>query len=132
MIDYIKLLNENNLNFGTIKIVLVIIFILAFIFIICYIFVVSEEIMDIIILLFVLVLLGGTYYARSEIDTKENIAEVAKYNVKSLKNLERNIEIIKEKEPYLEDNETNKILNEFYKPKEQNAEHSEILKELKN
>lgn len=88
--------------------------------------------LDIIILLFVLVLLGGFHYAHSEIDTKENLAKVSKYNVKSLKNLERNIEIIKEKEPYLEENEINKILNEFYKPKEQNNKYSEILKELKN
>ena len=42
------------------------------------------------------------------------------------------IEIIKEKNPYLEESEINKILNEFYKPKEPNAKHSEILKELKN
>lgn len=132
MIDYIKLLNENNLNLGIITIVLVIIFVLAFILVICYIFTVPEEIMDIIILLFVFVLLGGFYYAHSEIDTKENLAKVAKYNVKSLKNLDRNIEIIKEKNPYIEESEINKILNEFYKPKEPNAEHGEILKELKN
>ena len=49
MIDYIKLLNENNLNLGIITIVLVIIFVLAFILVICYIFTVPEEIMDIII-----------------------------------------------------------------------------------
>lgn len=48
MIDYIKLLNENNLNLGIIKIVLVIVFILLFISIICYIFIVSEEILEII------------------------------------------------------------------------------------
>ena len=132
MIDYIKLLNENNLNLGIITIVLGIIFVLAFILVICYIFTVPEEIMDIIILLFVFVLLGGFQYARSEIDAKENLAKVAKYNVKSLKNLDRNIEIIKEKNPYLEESEINKILNEFYKPKEPNAKHSEILKELKN
>lgn len=132
MIDYIKLLNENNLNIGIIAIVLVIIFTLLFISIICYIFIVQEEILEIIFCFFVFVLFAGFYYAHSEIDTKENIAKVAKYNVKSLKNLERNIEIIKEKNPYLEENEINKILNEFYKPKEPNAEHSEILKELKN
>lgn len=74
---------------------------------------------------------GGFYYAHLEIDAKENLAKVAKYNVKSLKNLDRNIEIIKEKNPYLEESEINKILNEFYKPKEPNAKHSEILKELK-
>lgn len=132
MIDYIKLLNENNLNIGIIKIVLVIIFILLFISIICYIFIVSEEILEIIFCFFVFVLFGGFYYAQLEIDTKENLAKVAKYNVKSLKNLDRNIEIIKEKNPYLEESEINKILNEFYKPKEPNVEHGEILKELKN
>lgn len=48
MIDYIKLLNENNLNLGIIAIVLVIIFTLLFISIICYIFIVQEEILEII------------------------------------------------------------------------------------
>ena len=132
MIDYIKLLNENNLNLGIITIVLVIIFILLFISIICYIFIVQEEILEIIFCFFVFVLFAGFYYAHLEIDAKENLAKVAKYNVKSLKNLDRNIEIIKEKNPYLEEGEINKILNEFYKPTEPNAEHSEILKELKN
>lgn len=132
MIDYIKLLNENNLNLGIIAIVLVIIFTLLFISIICYIFIVQEEILEIIFCFFVFVLFAGFYYAHLEIDAKENLAKVAKYNVKSLKNLDRNIEIIKEKNPYLEEGEINKILNEFYKPTEPNAEHSEILKELKN
>lgn len=62
MIDYIKLLNENNLNLGIIKIVLVIVFILLFISIICYIFIVQEEILEIIFCFFVFVLFAGFYY----------------------------------------------------------------------
>ena len=85
MIDYIKLLNENNLNLGIIAIVLVIIFTLLFISIICYIFIVQEEILEIIFCFFVFVLFAGFYYAHSEIDTKENIAKVLQTVAKNYK-----------------------------------------------
>lgn len=65
-------------------------------------------------------------------DTKENLAAVSKYNVKSVKNLGKNIKKITDKFPYAENSRINKILNEFYQPKGNNTENKEILKELEN
>lgn len=65
-------------------------------------------------------------------DTKENLSEVSKYNVKSVKNLGENIKKITDKFPYAENSQINKILNEFYQPKGNDIENKEILKELEN
>lgn len=65
-------------------------------------------------------------------DTKENLAAVSKYNVKSVKNLGKNIKKITDKFPYAENSQINKILNEFYQPKGNDIENKEILKELEN
>lgn len=67
-------------------------------------------------------------------DTKENLAAVSKYNVKSVKNLGKNIKKITDKFPYVENSQINKILNEFYQPKgnDIDIENKEILKELEN
>lgn len=65
-------------------------------------------------------------------DTKENLSEVSKYNVKSVKNLGKNIKKITDKFPYAENSQINKILNEFYQPKGNDIENKEILKELEN
>ena len=134
MIDYIKLLNENDLNNQIIIITLFIVFAIVISFVIYFAFSYSysDSVVDIFFFLITFVLLTGFYYAHFEIDTKENLARVAQYNVKSLKNLENNIEIINEKNPYLEKSEVNKILNEFYNPRGNKIEYSEILKELKN
>ncbi len=133
MIDYIKLLNENDLNKQIIIITLFIVFAIVISFVIYFWFSYSysSSVVDIFLFIIVLVLLSGFHYAHWKIDTKENLARVAKYNVKSLENLRNNIEIINEKNPYLENSEINKILNEFYKPQGNKIEY-EILKELKN
>lgn len=65
-------------------------------------------------------------------DTKENLANVKKYNVKSVKNLGKNIQKITDKFPYIENSQINKILNEFYQPKGNDIENKDILKELEN
>jgi hypothetical protein len=65
-------------------------------------------------------------------DTKENLANVKKYNVKSVKNLGKNIKKITDKYPYIENSQINKILNEFYQPKGNDIENKDILKELEN
>lgn len=65
-------------------------------------------------------------------DTKENLSAVSKYNVKSIKNLGKNIKKITDKFPYAENSRINKILNEFYQPKGNDIENKEILKELEN
>lgn len=65
-------------------------------------------------------------------DTKENLANVEKYNVKSVKNLGKNIKKITDKYPYIENSQINKILNEFYQTKGNNIENKDILKELEN
>lgn len=134
MIDYIKLLNENDLNNQIIIITLFIVFgiVISFAIYFAFSYSYSDSVVDIFFFLIVFVLLTGFYYAHLKIDTKENLARVAKYNVKSLENLRNNIEIINEKNPYLENSEINKILNEFYKPQGNKIEYSELLKELKN
>lgn len=81
------------------------------------------------ILLITLTVMNFQYFGP---DTKENLAAVSKYNVKSIKNLGKNIKKITDKFPYIENSQINKILNEFYQPKGNDIENKEILKELEN
>ncbi len=63
---------------------------------------------------------------------RKNFSEFSKYNVKSVKNLGKNIKKITDKFPYAENSQINKILNEFYQPKGNDIENKDILKELEN
>lgn len=61
-----------------------------------------------------------------------------KYNINSLKNLEDNINFLKEELKFSasnSDEEINKILNKFYKPENKNENkniNEELIKKLKN
>ena len=61
-----------------------------------------------------------------------------KYNINSLKNLKNNIELLKEEMKFStsnNDEEINKILNEFYNPESGNKnknDNNELIKKLKN
>lgn len=71
-----------------------------------------------------------------ELDKPEYLAEVKKYNINSLKNLKDNINLLREEMKFgtsNSDEEINKFLNEFYKPKNKNQNNDEqLIKKLKN
>lgn len=138
MTDYIKLYEENSSN------PLFLYFIMGiamFLFISCCIYFYTdflywttfEETVYLtvcgLILLITLTVMHFQYFGP---DTKENLAEVSKYNVKSVEKLRKNIKKITSKFPYVENSQINKILNEIYQPKGNNIENREILKELEN
>lgn len=68
-------------------------------------------------------------------DNPENLKNVKKYNINSFKSLGENIKIVKKELGIVEneDQETNKILNKFYKgDKNLNSDEVKIIKKLKN
>lgn len=71
-----------------------------------------------------------------DLDKPEYLAEVKKYNINSLKNLKDNINLLREEMKFgtsNSDEEINKILNEFYKPKNKNQNNDDkLIKKLKN
>lgn len=71
-----------------------------------------------------------------ELDKPEYLAEVKKYNINSLKNLKDNINLLREEMKFgtsNSDEEINKFLNEFYKPKNKNQNNDDqLIKKLKN
>lgn len=73
-----------------------------------------------------------------DLEKPEYLIEVKKYNINSLKNLEANINFLKEELKFSasnSDEEINKILNEFYNPENGNKnknDNSELIKKLKN
>lgn len=73
-----------------------------------------------------------------DLDKPEYLTKVKKYNINSLKNLKNNIELLKEEMKFStssNDEEINKILNEFYKPENKNENkniNDELIKKLKN
>lgn len=72
-----------------------------------------------------------------DLEKPEYLTEVKKYNINSLKNLKNNIELLKEEMKFSTSNnneEINKILNEFYNPKSgnKNKNNNELIKKLKN
>lgn len=72
-----------------------------------------------------------------DLEKPEYLTEVKKYNINSLKNLKNNIELLKEEMKFSTSNnneEINKILNEFYNPESgnKNKNNNELIKKLKN
>lgn len=72
-----------------------------------------------------------------DLEKHEYLTEVKKYNINSLKNLKNNIELLKEEMKFSTSNnneEINKILNEFYNPESgnKNKNNNELIKKLKN
>lgn len=73
-----------------------------------------------------------------DLEKPEYLSEVKKYNINSLKNLEANINFLKKELKFNtsnNDEEINKILNEFYNPengKENKNSNEELIKKLKN
>ena len=68
-------------------------------------------------------------------DNPENLKNVKRYNINSFKNLGENIKIVKNELGIVEneDQETNKILDKFYKgDKNLNPYEEKIIKKLKN
>ena len=68
-------------------------------------------------------------------ENSENLARVKKYNVKSIISLGNNIEVVQEELGIIENKteETNKILNKFYKnDKNLSPDEEKIVKKLKN
>lgn len=72
-----------------------------------------------------------------DLEKPEYLTEVKKYNINSLKNLKNNIELLKEEMKFSTSNnneEINKILNEFYNSESgnKNKNNNELIKKLKN
>ena len=73
-----------------------------------------------------------------DLEKPEYLIEVKKYNINSLKNLGANINFLKKELKFSmsnNDEEINKILNEFYNPENRNKnknDNSELIKKLKN
>ena len=73
-----------------------------------------------------------------DLEKLEYLIEVKKYNINSLKNLGANINFLKKELKFStsnNDEEINKILNEFYNPengKENKNRNEELIKKLKN
>lgn len=72
-----------------------------------------------------------------DLEKPEYLTKVKKYNINSLKNLKNNIELLKEEMKFSTSNnneEINKILNEFYNPESgnKNKNNNELIKKLKN
>ena len=68
-------------------------------------------------------------------ENTENLAQIKKYNIKSVKNLGNNIATVQEELGIVENKseETNKILNKFYKnDKNLSLDEEKIVKKLKN
>lgn len=154
MTDYIKILNyyedlASNVSSPAgiiIGIIAAIIVFLILVAIICHISE-SEISTDFVIILSVLIFFLPIYIFFSfatgikknkELDKPEYLAEVKKYNINSLKNLEANINFLKEELKFSasnSDEEINKILNKFYNPENNNENknvNDELIKKLKN
>lgn len=138
MIDYIKLYEENSFNPISLYFIMgIVVFLFIFYCIYSYsdllYWTTFEKTIYLtvcgLILLITLTVMHFQYFGP---DTKENLANVEKYNVKSVKNLGKNIQKITDKFPYIENSQINKILNEFYQPKGNDIENKDILKELEN
>lgn len=73
-----------------------------------------------------------------DLEKPEYLSEVKKYNINSLKNLGTNINFLKKELNFStsnNDEEINKILNEFYNPESRNKnknDNNELIKKLKN
>ena len=73
-----------------------------------------------------------------DLENPEYLTEVKKYNINSLKNLGTNINFLKKELNFStsnNDEEINKILNEFYNPESGNKnknDNNELIKKLKN
>ena len=73
-----------------------------------------------------------------DLEKPEYLSEVKKYNINSLKNLGTNINFLKKELKFStsnNDEEINKILNEFYNPENENKNknnNNELIKKLKN
>ena len=72
-----------------------------------------------------------------DLEKLEYLIEVKKYNINSLKNLGANINFLKKELKFStsnNDEEINKILNEFYNPESgnKNKNNNELIKKLKN
>ena len=73
-----------------------------------------------------------------DLEKPEYLTEMKKYNINSLKNLEYNINFLKKELKFStsnNDEEINKILNEFYDPESRNKnknDNNELIKKLKN
>lgn len=102
-------------------------------------FILSDKIADGVSILFSLVL--GAFFAFIYIaffvtsENPENLAQVKRYNVRSITSLGNNIETVQEDLGIIENKreETNKILNKFYKgDKNLSPDEEKIVKKLKN
>lgn len=102
-------------------------------------FILSDKIADGVSILFSLVL--GAFFAFIYIaffvtsENPENLAQVKRYNVRSITSLGNNIETVREELGIIENKreETNKILNKFYKgDKNLSPDEEKIVKKLKN
>ena len=73
-----------------------------------------------------------------DLEKPKYLSEVKKYNINSLKNLGTNINFLKKELNFStsnNDEEINKILNEFYNPESRNKnknDNNELIKKLKN
>ena len=102
-------------------------------------FILSDKIADGVSILFSLVL--GAFFAFIYIaffvtsENPENLAQVKRYNVRSITSLGNNIVAVQEELGIIENKreETNKILNKFYKgDKNLSPDEEKIVKKLKN
>ena len=102
-------------------------------------FILSDKIADGVSILFSLVL--GAFFAFIYIaffvtsENPENLAQVKRYNVRSITSLGNNIVAVQEELGNIENKteETNKILNKFYKgDKNLSPDEEKIVKKLKN
>ena len=102
-------------------------------------FILSDKIVDGVLVLFSMVL--AVFFAFVYIvifvtpENPENLAQVKRYNVRSVTSLGNNIATVQDELGIIENKteETNKILNKFYKgDKNLSPEEEKIIKKLKN
>ena len=151
MTDYIKILNYYEdlasnafslagIIFGIIAAIIILLILVSVINSVSK----SEISTDFVVILSVLTLFLPIYIfisfatgikSTKDLDKPEYLAEVKKYNINSLKNLKDNINLLREEMKFgtsNSDEEINKDLNEFYKPKNKNKNNDELIKKLKN
>ena len=136
MIDYIKLYSELKTDIEFIILLILILFLILIIAVEFFCRYYDEEEKGIVyivgIVSVVLISVGISYYKdkKSEPIIK---AKALKYNVKSIDNLGKNIEVLEKEFKFFANKEEqiNKILNEFYKPTG-TIINKEIMKKLKN
>lgn len=102
-------------------------------------FILSDKIVDGVLILFSLVLAVFFVFAYIVIfvtpENSENLVQVKRYNVRSITSLGNNIATVQDELGIIENKtqETNKILNKFYKgDKNLSPEEEKIVKKLKN